>query len=441
MRSRRWRLILLDTMNKNVFLILGLMVLSSVMVSALTEADIVFPVAELGGCESEEACKTYCDDVANVEACLDFAETYNLMPQEEIAEARIILPLLLSGETPGGCQSEQECDAYCDRDENFLECVEFAKKVGFISDEDYEMAKKTGGKGPGGCKRDECDTYCDKEENFLVCVEFARENGLISDEDYEMAKKTGGKGPGGCQGKEDCDAYCADNVKECMDFMTEHDLFSDEDRARMDSMSDDEKCMLDCMIDAGLMPGVDCGDGFGGSGCDVCAEGCFDFSEQQRPRDDDMADIPDDQRCMAECMLDSGLVPGEDCSGGVGEPGCDVCVERCFDTSEQQQPSGESGASDIPDDQLCMAQCMVNKGLVPGQDCAGGTGSADCDACMNQCFEAPQEPEQPADPEPSVDVSSDSVDESSDETQASEGATDETASTDNTDSSDESVVE
>jgi hypothetical protein len=117
---------------KILFFILASVIFLAFAVSALTEEDIVFPVAELGGCDSEDSCKTYCDDASNVEACLDFAETYNLMPLEEIEEARIILPLLLSGQTPGGCQNEQECDAYCDKSENFLECVEFAKKAGFL---------------------------------------------------------------------------------------------------------------------------------------------------------------------------------------------------------------------------------------------------------------------------------------------------------------------
>ena len=31
-------------------------------VFALTEEDITFPVAELGDCETKDACKAYCDD-------------------------------------------------------------------------------------------------------------------------------------------------------------------------------------------------------------------------------------------------------------------------------------------------------------------------------------------------------------------------------------------
>ena len=376
-------------MNKGfLVLVLAIVLFSTLTVVALTEDDIVFPIAELGGCADEDACKTYCDNAENVEACLDFAETYNLMPLEEIEKARIILPFLLRGETPGQCQSEEECDAYCDKEENIMECVEFAKKAGFIDDEEYEMILKTGGQGPGGCKREECDTYCDDEANFQVCVDFAYEHGLIDEEEYEMAKKTGGKCPGGCQSEEECDAYCENNLRECIDFMTEHDLFSEEDKQRMENMGDDEKCMLDCMIDGGLKPGEDCGPGaLGGSGCDVCINQCFDMSERgsaegvpsvcieqsmdqtecmnycesnpeacgrsnQGPSDGDVSDLPEDQRCMAGCMLDAGLVPGQDSSG----PEFDSCADRCFEapqepaTEEPGEPSAdpETPLEDLP---------------------------------------------------------------------------------------------
>ena len=121
--------------------------------------DIEYPISELGNCASENECEAYCENVENLESCLNVAEKYNIMPQDKIEEARKVLPFLLAGETPGGCISKQECETYCDKDENFVECIDFAKKAGFIDEQEYEMIKKTGGKGPGGCKIEECETY------------------------------------------------------------------------------------------------------------------------------------------------------------------------------------------------------------------------------------------------------------------------------------------
>ncbi len=221
-------------MNKITFVFV-IAILSISLIQALSESDIIYPVPELGNCANEEECINYCDNLENLEACLSFAEKYNLMPKEEIEEARKVLPFLLAGTTPGGCKSEEECDSYCDEDNNIMECVEFAKKAGFISDEEYDMIKKTGGKGPAGCKREECKTYCEDESHFSECIEFAKEHGLISDEEYEMAKKTGGKGPGNCRGKEECEGYCQDDshFTECVEFAKEHGFMSDEDYERV----------------------------------------------------------------------------------------------------------------------------------------------------------------------------------------------------------------
>ena len=46
-----------------------------------------------------------------------------------------MLPLMRSGETPGGCKSKDECEAFCQNPDNFGQCVAFAEKAGFISGE------------------------------------------------------------------------------------------------------------------------------------------------------------------------------------------------------------------------------------------------------------------------------------------------------------------
>ena len=262
-------------------LIIGAFLISYVFIFAQLE-DVQYPIAELGNCESEEACKNYCEDVNNIEGCLDVARKNGLMSQQEIEEAKKVLPFLKDGTTPGRCKTKKACMAYCDIEGNFQECITFAENAGFVSKEEADMARKFGGVGPGGCKREECRDYCEnpnnievciefaaqhglippeeledvrkilplmkagkmpggckskeeceafcnKEENSEVCVAFAIEAGFISPEDAEMIKKTGGKGPGGCKSKEACEDYCKNNQEECSQFALDHGLLSAED--------------------------------------------------------------------------------------------------------------------------------------------------------------------------------------------------------------------
>ncbi|MBI2629566.1 hypothetical protein HYW76_00530 [Candidatus Pacearchaeota archaeon] len=317
-----------------VFLtLLSILYIGSIQASI---SDVNYPVAELGNCNSQEECEKYCDDVNNMELCLNFAEKNGIMSADEIAEARKFMPLMKSGDTPGGCKNQRECKVYCDNDANLNVCIEFAKKAGIISQEEYEMVKKTGGKGPGGCKgKKECEDFCDKDENFNICIEFAKQNGLISDsdyenakktggkgpggckkdecndfcskeenfnicvdfayehgmmnkEEYEMAKKTGGKGPGNCKGKEECEAFCnnPDNQETCMNFAIEHGLMSEADLANMKKNQEfmnsaEGKCQTQCLKDAGV-DSKSCGEGGAGpEACKTCADKCFSHDNEK----------------------------------------------------------------------------------------------------------------------------------------------------------------
>lgn len=108
---------------------------------------------------------------------------------------------------PGGCNSEETCNAVCNSPDNFEMCMDWAKENGVISSDNYDkhigFAQKG---GPGGCKTPEtCKSYCEEESNFDQCLEFGEQQGLISKEQAERAKKTG---PGGCRTQKDCQAFC-----------------------------------------------------------------------------------------------------------------------------------------------------------------------------------------------------------------------------------------
>ncbi len=225
-------------------------------------ADIVFPVQELGNCKNQKDCRTYCDKPQNIEVCVSFAEEHNLISNEEAKKAKAFINSGKKG--PGGCNSKDACEEYCDDSSNIEECVDFAEKNNLMSQDELEEAKKVkealkkGAKLPGGCKtKKECEKYCSDDKNFEECVSFAEKAGFILKEEAEMAKKTGGKGPGGCKGKEQCEEFCSDPANEeiCFDFGKEHGLIPQEDLEMMEegkqeikeALEDAPDDVLDCL--------------------------------------------------------------------------------------------------------------------------------------------------------------------------------------------------
>lgn len=247
------------------------------------EANISFPVAELGNCGSKEECKTYCDDSANMEACLNFAEKNNLMSKEEVdrgrqfaksggtgpggcrgrecekycddiskieecvafaeknnmvpanelAEMKKVRDAVKNGVKPPACRNKQECDNYCSLAEHMEECITFAQAAGMMPKDEGEKvlnALRQGIKPPACRGPEECDQYCSSEEHFEECLKFSEAAGFIKPEDAAMARKTGGKGPGGCRGKE-CENYCqkAENQETCFNFAKENGLISEQE--------------------------------------------------------------------------------------------------------------------------------------------------------------------------------------------------------------------
>ena len=183
-----------------------------------------FPVKELGNCSSEIECHNYCDVPSNMDACINYGEMSGRLSGEELQEVKKFLPLIKNGETPGKCKSKKECDDYCNKDVNFNECVDFAVRIGEVTPDEAEIAKKTGGVGPGGCKRDECKKYCEDESHLLECLDFAEQHGMIDKSDADrMRKIRKGGGPGGCKSPDECDRYCQgeSHMEECIAFSVE----------------------------------------------------------------------------------------------------------------------------------------------------------------------------------------------------------------------------
>lgn len=190
-----------------------------------------------GQCRNKVDCETYCDDILHAEECVAFAEKHNFMKLEDLAEAKMVAKALKEGgQLPGQCKNKGECEKYCSDSANSEECLSFGEKMGILSKEEAEQARKVlpliaKGESPGKCKtKAECESYCALEGNFSECVAFAEKAGIISAEELELAKKTGGKGPGGCRSKEACDAFCniPENQDTCFAFAKEHNIIPED---------------------------------------------------------------------------------------------------------------------------------------------------------------------------------------------------------------------
>ena len=195
-----------------------------------------------GGCTDRIACESYCNNLVHIEECVMFAEKTGVLAPEELREVKNIARYIREGGTmPAGCINKDSCMAYCHEPENMRECLDFAEKAHLISPQELAEAHKVlpfmeRGDTPGGCtSKEECDAYCMRGiiEHMEECLAFAEKAGLIPEEELAIAKKVvplmvRGETPGQCTSKEECEAYCARaaNWKECLAFAEKIGLFS-----------------------------------------------------------------------------------------------------------------------------------------------------------------------------------------------------------------------
>jgi len=192
-----------------------------------------------GGCTSEAECEAYCEDPNNMRECIAFAEAAGFMSPQELREVKQVLKALDAGiPFPGNCRGQDECEAYCEDPNHIEECVEFGIAAGFIPPEEVDAVRRMiplmkEGKMPEGCRggREECEAYCADEANTEECTIFFVEAGFMTAEEAEMFKKTGGRGPGDCKGRDECEAFCNNpaNQEVCFEFGREHGFISEEE--------------------------------------------------------------------------------------------------------------------------------------------------------------------------------------------------------------------
>lgn len=210
-----------------------------------------------GQCKDQDSCEKFCKGkVENIDACIAFAEELNILPESELAQAKNVAKAMKEGaKLPGSCKSKDECENYCEDGNHIDECLVFAEAANILPADELKEAKKVAaflknGETPGKCKsKKECDNYCKEEDHGDECLNFAEKAGFISKEEAEIARKVGGAGPGGCKGKDECEKYCEDenHADECANFAVEKGLVDDKTKGLMKNGIDQMKQSLDGM--------------------------------------------------------------------------------------------------------------------------------------------------------------------------------------------------
>lgn len=92
------------------------------------EHNISFPIPELGNCNSCGECNNFCANPKNQETCLAFSKKTGLYEEEQKQQTVIYE----KAKTELGCDSEESCRLYCQKEENFDKCKIFAAKNDII---------------------------------------------------------------------------------------------------------------------------------------------------------------------------------------------------------------------------------------------------------------------------------------------------------------------
>lgn len=186
-----------------------------------------------GGCADQQSCAAYCNDISHMQECAQFAQQHQLMSQSDRQDLSRFQKALESGvQLPGNCQTLDACENYCSQAPHINECVAFGEKSGMIPAKDISQMQKMAqlmgsGQTPGGCQsKQDCEAYCKQPGHSAECVAFGEKMGLLSPQQAQTLQKTGGKGPGGCDSNESCQAYCnqPEHQQECFAFAKENNL-------------------------------------------------------------------------------------------------------------------------------------------------------------------------------------------------------------------------
>lgn len=331
-------------------------------------ANVKFPVSELGNCQSETECVSYCNDVVHAKACLEFAKKNNILSADEVEKREKLVNI---SDGPGGCNSQKSCEDYCSDVSKIDECFSFAEKNNLLSPQELQKigkikaAVKSGLKLPGGCNNQKsCEAYCNNAEHMDECLAFGEQSGFLDAQEIQQYRKfselqKSGETPGKCSSKESCEAYCTipDNTEECISFAEKAGFLSGEELEQA-------KKILP-LLKEGKTPG----------GCRT-KEQCQSYCEDGNHTDE----------CV-EFGLKAGIISTKDAelmkkTGGKGPGGChskEQCETYCKENPKE-----------------CMDWAKENglEGELSGPEGGGFSGPGGCknqEECVEYCKGHPQE--------------------------------------------------
>ncbi len=343
-----------------------------------------------GKCQNAVECFSYCESAAHTDECWDYAQRHNLTRGYDLETIQRFAKFAREGgKFPGNCQGQDACEAYCGDPRHFAECADFGEKVGIMTKEETDMMRKIARSGltkfPGNCKNKEsCDAYCKVEEHFEECIDFAEKVGMVSKEDVEFARKTHGKTPGDCargvtsaeEGRRACSAFCAktENQPVCMDFAVQMGLITAEDAKELSgggSLEDFNAClpyineeMLKCF--------------------DVLGKDTF-----EKMKAGQLPDAPKDLGIMLKGMKEVRACLNRNTDDAFGDlakdfPDATVCLEKELGPSPIERiKSGRISCREFPEMQEKIKACF--SGLVESQlDQCLSLSCADVTACFNK---------------------------------------------------------
>lgn len=243
-----------------------------------------------GGCNSEASCRAFCDDPTHAEECLNFVKKHELVSKEDlkqleqnVEQVKRRTEVIKTGNGPGGCNSQESCQAFCADATNRKTCFEYAREHQLLAKEELDRIEKEDIRrpqtGPGGCtSKEACDAFCRTPQNVEACLNFAVTNGYINENQANQFRQfntqvQGGRGPGGqgqkgfgpqvrgpkeaqidvakaqallektdgpggCKSFEECSTFCNDpaNEETCFAFAREHELMPTEEIQRVEKL-------------------------------------------------------------------------------------------------------------------------------------------------------------------------------------------------------------
>ena len=162
-----------------IFVVKGVFAMdsSSSAGSVTQKYHLIFPIADLGNCNSLTECKNYCEDVSHMSDCINFAKNHGFYkaPPSPPSESSI----LEAAKSELGCDSKEACQQFCGLQENWIKCGEFAKKHSLGKPQPKPEASSSAvlekAKAILGClSYDQCKSFCSVEQNRIKCQYFGR---------------------------------------------------------------------------------------------------------------------------------------------------------------------------------------------------------------------------------------------------------------------------